>query len=66
MLCADLEWVNDRNSAGFAAGWLQSSNVFGRVLTSSVWGYIAARYGFDVVFTITLASLFVGGLLQLA
>jgi len=63
VLCADLEWVNDRNSAGFAAGWLQSSNVFGRVLTSSVWGYIAARYGFDVVFTITLASLFVGGLL---
>ena len=33
---------------------------------SSVWGYIAARHGFDVVLTITLASLFTGGLLQLA
>ena len=42
------------------------ANVFGRVLMALVWGYIAARYGFDVVLTITLASLFVGGLLQLA
>eukprot|EP00435_Cladocopium_sp_Y103_P024840 s1346_g6.t1 len=66
VLCADLKWVSDRNSAGFVAGWLQSSNVFGRVLMSSVWGYIAARHGFDVVLTITLGSLFVGGLLQLA
>lgn len=64
VLCADLKWVSDRNSAGFLAGWLQSSNVFGRSLMSSVWGYIAARYGFDVVLTITLASLFVGGLLK--
>eukprot|EP00438_Fugacium_kawagutii_P005487 Skav209955 [mRNA] locus=scaffold2335:1802:2743:- [translate_table: standard] len=30
---------------------------------SSIWGYIAARYGFDVVLAITLASFLVGGLL---
>eukprot|EP00438_Fugacium_kawagutii_P006019 Skav206677 [mRNA] locus=scaffold1895:95493:96644:- [translate_table: standard] len=30
---------------------------------SSIWGYIAARYGFDMVLAITLASLFLGGLL---
>ena len=65
VLCADLQWVSDRNQAGFVAGWLQSSNVFGRVLMSSVWGYIAARHGFDVVLMVTLASLFVGGLVQL-
>lgn len=63
VLCADLNWVSDRNKAGYVAGWLQSSNVFGRVLMSSIWGYIAARYGFDVVLAITLVSLFLGGLL---
>ncbi|CAE7351736.1 ZIFL1 [Symbiodinium necroappetens] len=63
ILCADLGWVPDRNEAGYLAGWLQSSNVFGRMLTSSIWGYVAARHGFDVVLVVTLTSLLVGGLL---
>ena len=40
------------------------ANVFGRVLMALVWGYIAANHGFNAVLTITLASLFVGGLLR--
>ncbi|CAE7361907.1 ZIFL2 [Symbiodinium sp. CCMP2456] len=63
ILCADLGWVPDRNEAGYLAGWLQSSNIFGRMLTSSIWGYVAARHGFDVVLVVTLLSLLVGGLL---
>ena len=45
VLSADLGWVPDKNEAGFVAGWLQSSNVCGRILTSTIWGFAAARYG---------------------
>ena len=65
MLSADLGWVPGRDEAGFVAGWLQSSNVFGRMLTSSIWGCVAARYGFNLVLKVTLSSLLLGGLLRL-
>ena len=63
VLSADLHWAADVNSAGFVAGWLQSANVLGRALASSLWGLIAHRYGPKPVLRITLASLFVGGVL---
>lgn len=44
-------------------GWLQSSNVCGRIVTSTAWGFVAARYGMKVVLAITLASILVGGIL---
>jgi len=63
VLSADLGWVPDKNEAGFVAGWLQSSNVCGRIVTSTAWGFVAARYGMKVVLAITLASILVGGIL---
>ena len=54
---------DDVNSAGFVAGWLQSANVCGRVVTSSLWGLAAQRHGARPVLRITLAALFVGGVL---
>ena len=63
MLTADLHWAADVNSAGFVAGWLQSANVCGRAVASSLWGLVAHRYGPRPVLRITLAALFVGGVL---
>ena len=63
MLTADLHWTDDVNSAGYMAGWLQSANVCGRIVTSSLWGLIAQRHGPKPVLRVTLASLFVGGVL---
>ncbi|CAK9064924.1 Protein ZINC INDUCED FACILITATOR-LIKE 1 (Protein ZIF-LIKE 1) [Durusdinium trenchii] len=63
VLSADLGWVADKNEAGFVAGWLQSSNVCGRIVTSTAWGFVAARYGPKVVLSYTLASLLAGGIL---
>ena len=45
-------------------GWLQSSNVCGRILTSTAWGFVAARYGRKMVLAITLVSLLMGGSLR--
>ena len=63
VLTADLHWAADVNSAGFVAGWLQSANVCGRAVASSLWGLVAHRYGPRPVLRITLAALFVGGVL---
>ncbi|CAE7360649.1 ZIFL2 [Symbiodinium natans] len=63
VLSADLHWVADRNEAGFVAGWLQSANVFGRVLTSTVWGFVAMRWGFRPILALTLFALLTGGVL---
>ncbi|CAE7412838.1 ZIFL2 [Symbiodinium natans] len=63
ILSVDLGWAPDKNQAGFVAGWLQSSNVFGRIFTSPVWGFVAGRYGIKVVLVITLVSMLVGGIL---
>ena len=62
ILSVDLGWAPDRNEAVSVAGWLQSSNVCGRIFTSPVWGLIAARYGIKVVLTITLFSMLIGGI----
>lgn len=62
ILSVDLGWASDRNGAGSVAGWLQSSNVCGRIFTSPVWGFVAARYGIKVVLTITLSSMLIGGI----
>lgn len=63
VLSADLGWVPDKNEAGFVAGWLQSSNVCGRIITSTAWGFIAARYGSKLVLGNTLAAILIGGIL---
>ena len=63
ILSVDLGWAADKNQAGFVAGWLQSSNVFGRIFTSAVWGLVAGRYGIRLVLVITLVSLLIGGIL---
>ena len=63
ILSVDLGWAADKNEAGFVAGWLQSSNVFGRIFTSAMWGLVAGRYGIKLVLVITLVSLLVGGIL---
>eukprot|EP00435_Cladocopium_sp_Y103_P033880 s2542_g8.t1 len=63
ILSVDLGWAPDRNEAGSVAGWLQSSNVCGRIFTSPIWGFVAARYGIKVVLTITLFSMLIGGIL---
>ena len=60
VLSVDLGWAPGKNEAGFVAGWLQSSNVCGRIFTSPVWGLIASRYGIKVVLSITLASMLIG------
>lgn len=63
VLSADLGWVEDKNEAGFVAGWLQSSNVCGRIITSTAWGFVAARYGPKLVLGNTLAAILIGGIL---
>ena len=63
ILSVDLGWAPDKNEAGFVAGWLLSANVFGRIFTSPVWGFVAGRYGIKVVLVITLVSMLVGGIL---
>eukprot|EP00438_Fugacium_kawagutii_P018274 Skav222985 [mRNA] locus=scaffold1827:160037:161425:- [translate_table: standard] len=63
ILCADLNWAAHRNQAGFVAGWLQSSNLFGRIFAASAWGFVASRYGIKLVLTITLIAMLIGGIL---
>jgi len=63
VLTADMHWTEDKNDAGFIAGWLQSANVCGRIVTSSLWGFVAQRYGAKPVLLLALVSLLVGGLL---
>ncbi|CAE7246745.1 ZIFL1 [Symbiodinium sp. CCMP2592] len=60
VLSVDLGWAPDNNEAGFVAGWLQSSNVCGRIFTSPMWGVVASRYGIKVVLSITLVSMLIG------
>eukprot|EP00438_Fugacium_kawagutii_P001554 Skav232570 [mRNA] locus=scaffold1594:201548:202882:+ [translate_table: standard] len=63
ILSVDLGWSPDRNQAGFVAGWLQSSNVVGRVFTSPLWGFVASRCGIKFVLTVTLVAMLIGGIL---
>ena len=37
LMCADLGWVEDRDSAGFIAGFLTSANTLGRTFTASLF-----------------------------
>ena len=50
ILSVDLGWAADKNEAGFVAGCLQSSNTFGRIFTSALWGWVAEPYGVKLVY----------------
>lgn len=63
VLTADMHWTEDKNDAGFVAGWLQSANVCGRIVTSSLWGLVMQRHGPKPVLAATLFGLLAGGIL---
>lgn len=63
VLTADMHWTEDKNDAGFVAGWLQSANVCGRIVTSSLWGLKMQRHGPKPVLAATLFGLLAGGIL---
>ncbi|CAK9089983.1 Probable peptide/nitrate transporter At3g43790 (Protein ZINC INDUCED FACILITATOR-LIKE 2) [Durusdinium trenchii] len=63
VLTADMKWTEDTNSAGFVAGYLQSANVCGRIVTSTFWGCVAQRYGPKPVLLCALFSILLGSIL---
>lgn len=63
IMCVDLGWAPDRNRAGFAAGFLQSANTLGRVLTASLWGFLAHRYGLKRCLNASMVFIGIGGIL---
>eukprot|EP00971_Amphidinium_carterae_P201641 4001202-Amphidinium_carterae.1 len=44
LMCVDLGWAEDRDKAGYVAGYLQSANTLGRIPTASLWGFLADRH----------------------
>ncbi|CAE8633892.1 unnamed protein product [Polarella glacialis] len=62
-MSADLGWAEDRDHAGFIAGFLQSSNTLGRVFTAGIWGYLGERFGYQSCLKVTYVLIFLGGLL---
>lgn len=63
IMSADLGWVKDRDNAGNVAGFLQSSNVLGRIPTASLWGFFGSRFGLIRGLCISMGSLVIGGIL---
>lgn len=61
-MCVDLGWATDEDSAGFVAGYLQSSNALARIFTASPWGVAAGQFGRKSCLILTLASITLGGL----
>ena len=45
LLCVDLRWADDEDSAGYVAGYLAGALTFGRIFTSVLWGKAADAYG---------------------
>jgi len=61
IMAADVGWAEDRDHAGFIAGFLPSANVWGRVAAGTCWGLASARYGYKAVMLVTLLSIGAGG-----
>lgn len=61
VMSADLEWVSDRDSAGFVAGLLASGGMFGRTLTSQLVGRGARRFGYKAMIVVAMLSVAIGG-----
>lgn len=61
IMCADMGWAEDRDHAGEIAGFLQSSNVLGRIPTSFIWGWLAGIFGLRAGLAASMVSLIAGG-----
>eukprot|EP00929_Paragymnodinium_shiwhaense_P035155 TRINITY_DN19021_c0_g1_i1.p1 TRINITY_DN19021_c0_g1~~TRINITY_DN19021_c0_g1_i1.p1 ORF type:complete len:531 (+),score=54.12 TRINITY_DN19021_c0_g1_i1:179-1594(+) len=61
-MTADQGWAVDRDHAGFVAGFLASASLFGRCLTSSMWGFVVCRVGYKVAMIVALTCIALGGL----
>jgi len=62
-MAVDLGWSEDRESAGFSAGWLASAVFIGRLFTAGAWGEFADKRGRRPALAITLTSMAIGNLL---
>ena len=63
IMAVDLGWSEDRESAGFSAGWLASAVFIGRFFTAGAWGEFADKRGRRPALAITLTSMAIGNLL---
>lgn len=45
IMCVDLGWVENADSAGFVAGFLASANTLGRFPTAGLWGRYSDKHG---------------------
>eukprot|EP00929_Paragymnodinium_shiwhaense_P035156 TRINITY_DN19021_c0_g2_i1.p1 TRINITY_DN19021_c0_g2~~TRINITY_DN19021_c0_g2_i1.p1 ORF type:complete len:447 (+),score=61.65 TRINITY_DN19021_c0_g2_i1:63-1403(+) len=61
VMTADLGWALDRDHAGFIAGFLASASLFGRTVTSSIWGFVAARFGYKKAILVSFSCIAIGG-----
>lgn len=59
----DLGWTEDRDHAGFFAGFLQSSNALGRVFTAGLWGLCGERFGYGPCLMAAFVSILIGDVL---
>eukprot|EP00971_Amphidinium_carterae_P149745 2968826-Amphidinium_carterae.1 len=62
LMCVDLGWAQDRDNAGYVAGYLNSANTLGRIPTAGLWGFIADRYGYRSAVLATFSFLAIGGI----
>lgn len=62
IMCVDLGWAQDRDKAGFVAGFIQASNTLARIPTSPAWACFVDRYGLRSAMLSTMACLCVGGI----
>ena len=63
LMCADLGWVEDRDSAGFIAGFLSSANMIGRTFTAGAWAIFAERHGYKRGMVVSMVCVALTGML---
>lgn len=61
IMCVDLGWADDADSAGFVAGYLQSANTLARIPTASLWGMLADRLSRRAALLLTMSFITCGG-----